>query len=86
MGFAAIVFIVFASVYLLGAILFGISIIIAGVFSWIAALLYMIGSVPASLMSLFPALVGVIGHVVAAVGVFWVGILLWSYSAKKSKQ
>lgn len=83
-GPTGMIFMISAIIYLVGIILFGISIIIAGVFSWIPTLLLMIGFVPATLFTIFPPIVGTVGHLVAAVGIFWFGISLWSFSAKRA--
>ncbi len=83
-GPTGMIFMVSALIYLVGAILFGISVIIAGVFSWIPALLFMIGFVPVTLFAFLPDIVVTIGSIVAGVGIFWFGVSLLSFSAKKA--
>ena len=82
-GPVGMIFTITPVVFLVGVILFGISVIAAGVFSWIAALIYMIGYVPVCLYTLFPPIIQTIGYVVVAAGILWFGISLWSYSVKR---
>ncbi len=83
-GPTGMIFMVSALIYLAGVILFGISVIKAGVFSWIAALLFMIGFVAVTLFAFLPGIAVTIGSVVAGVGIFWFGVSLWSFSAKSA--
>jgi hypothetical protein len=64
-------------IFLLGEILFGISVIRAGVFSKIAAVLYMIGFLPTPLRESYP-LVVFAGSVMSGAGIIWWGLSLWS--------
>jgi len=61
-----------------GEILFGVSVIRAGVFSKIAACLFMIGFVPMTLLGVFPDIIVAIGSVMAGVGIIWWSKSLWS--------
>jgi len=60
--------------FLLGEILFGISVIRAKVFSKIASILFMVGMFFVPLGSVFPESAVVIGSIIAGVGLIW-----WSY-------
>ena len=83
-GAIGMAFLVSVLIYLAGVILFGISVIVARVFSWVPALLLMIGFVPITLSAFMPDIVIHIGGFVAGVGIFWFGVSLWSFSAKRA--
>ena len=57
--------------FLLGEILFGISVIRAKVFSKIAAILFMVGMFFVPLGSVFPENAVVIGSIIAGIGLIW---------------
>ncbi|MEE8592417.1 MAG: hypothetical protein V3T35_13975, partial [Spirochaetia bacterium] len=78
------IFMVSGIIYLAGVILFGISVITARVFSWIAALLFMIGFVLTLLWAFLPDTLMHLGGILAGVGIFWFGASLWSFSAKSA--
>ena len=75
---AGLVYGLSAIIFLVGEILFGISVIRAGVFSKIAAWLFMIGFVPMTLLGVFPVIIVAVGSVMAGVGIIWWGLSLWS--------
>jgi hypothetical protein len=83
-GPVGMIFVITALIYLAGIILFGISVIIARVFSWIAALIVMIGFALTLLFAFLPETLVHIGGIVAGVGIFWFGVSLWSFSAKRA--
>jgi hypothetical protein len=64
--------------FLVGELLFGISIILAGVFSWIAAVLWMIGYLPTPLGNVYPKIV-LLGSILSAIGIAWLSLELWSF-------
>ena len=66
-------------IFLLGEILFGISIILAGVFSTVAAVLWMIGYLPTPLGGAHPKIV-LLGSILSAIGITWLSLELWSFS------
>ena len=65
--------------FLVGEILFGISVIRAGVFSKIAAVIFMVGMIPVGLhlSGIFPEYVVNIGSVLAGFGMIWWSIELY---------
>jgi hypothetical protein len=63
-------------VFLLGEILFGISVIRSGVFSRIAAVLFMIGFLPTTMRQAYPW-VTFAGSVMSGGGIIWWGLQLW---------
>ena len=65
-------------IFLLGEILFGISIILAGVFSTVAAVLWMIGYLPTPLGGAYPKIV-LMGSILSAIGIIWWSLELWSF-------
>jgi hypothetical protein len=65
-------------IFLLGEILFGISIIIAGVFSTVAAVLWMIGFFATPLGNTYPKIV-LLGSILSAIGIMWLSLNLWSF-------
>lgn len=73
------VFAVSGIIFLLGEILFGISVIRAGVFSKIAAILFMLGMIPVALhlTGIFPEYVVNISSVVAGLGLIWWSVELY---------
>jgi hypothetical protein len=66
-------------IFLIGELLFGISVIRAGVFSRIAAVLFMVGLIPVALhlSGVFPESVVVISSIVAGIGLIWWSIELY---------
>jgi hypothetical protein len=68
--------------FLVGEILFAISVMRAGVFSKIAAWLFMIGMVPVPLVDVFPFSIVAVGSVLAGIGIMWWGLSLWSFASK----
>ena len=79
-GPSAPVFVSGLLVFLIGELLFGISVIRAGVFSRVAAVLFMVGLIPVALhlSGIFPETVVVISSVMAGFGLIW-----WSYELNK---
>ncbi len=65
-------------IFLVGEILFGISVIRAGVFPKIAAVLFVVGFIPVPLVEVFPFGIVAAGSVMAGVGIIWLGLSLWS--------
>ena len=63
--------------FLLGEVLFGISVIRARLFSKIASILFMVGMFFVPLGSVFPESVVVIGSIIAGVGIIWWSIELY---------
>jgi len=65
--------------FLIGELLFGISVMRAGVFSKIAAVLFMTGMIPVALdlSGIFPESVVVISSIVAGIGLIWWSISLY---------
>lgn len=66
-----VVAIISGFVFLIGEILFGISVIRANVFSKIASILFMIGMFLVPLGDVFPESAVVIGSIIAGVGLIW---------------
>ncbi|GAB5489197.1 MAG: hypothetical protein Pars2KO_27670 [Parasphingorhabdus sp.] len=66
-------FIAIGTTYLVGAILFGLSVWLRKVFSRPAALLYMAGSIPVALPPLFPENIVSLGGVLIAIALMWWG-------------
>jgi hypothetical protein len=69
-------------IFLVGEILFGISVIRAGLFPKIATALFMIGFVPVPLVEVFPFEVVAVGSVMAGIGIIWWGLSLWSQQGR----
>lgn len=69
-------------VFLIGEILFGISVIRANVFSKIAAVLFMVGMFLVPLVGVFPESVVVIGSLIAGVGLIWWSFDLYRLASK----
>jgi len=80
-GPAGLVAAISGLIFLVGEILFAISVIRAGVFSRIAAWLFMIGFVPVPLVDVFPFSIVAVGSVLAGIGILWWGLSLWSFAA-----
>ena len=70
-------------VFLLGEILFGISVIRAGVYSKIASVLFMVGMFLVPLGGFFPEIAIVIGSIIAGVALVWWGIELYRLSNRE---
>ena len=68
---SGVVAIISGLVFLIGEILFGISVIRANVFSKIASLLFVIGMFLVPLSDVFPESAVVIGSIIAGVGLIW---------------
>ena len=64
-------------IFLVGEILFGISVILAGVLAPIAAVLFMVGFLFTPLRQAYPRIV-VFGSVLSGTGIIWWGVMLWS--------
>ena len=75
---------VFGFVFLLGEILFGISVIRANVYSKIASILFMVGMFLVPLGEVFPESAVVIGSIIAGVGLIWWGIELYRLASSGS--
>ena len=65
-------------IFLLGEILFGISIILAGVFSTVAAVLWMIGYLPTPLGGAYPK-IELRGSTLTENGITWLSLDQWSF-------
>jgi len=68
---------VFGLVFIIGEILFGISVIRAGVFSKIASILFMVGMFLVPLGEVFPESAVVAGSIIAGAGLIWWGMELY---------
>jgi hypothetical protein len=73
-------------IFLVGEILFGVSVLRAGVFSKIAAWLFMIGFVPMTLFELLPDTIVWAGSVLAGAGIIWWGLALWSFASDSTER
>jgi hypothetical protein len=73
--------------FLVGEVLFGISIIRAGVFSKVSAILFMLGMIPVALhlTGIFPEYVVNISSVVAGIGLIWWSIELYRLSGTQAE-
>jgi hypothetical protein len=67
--------------FLIGEILFSISILRAGVFPRAAAWMFMVGFVPMTLIEVLSDEVVAVGSVVAGGGIFWLGASLWRFTS-----
>jgi hypothetical protein len=67
--------------FLVGEILFSISILRAKVFPPAAAWLFMVGFIPMTLIEVLSDEIVAIGSVVAGAGIGWLGVALWRFSA-----
>ncbi|MFC2083247.1 hypothetical protein ACFLSG_04330 [Candidatus Bipolaricaulota bacterium] len=74
-------------IFLLGAILFGFSIILAKVFSKAAAVLFMLGMIPVALhlTGIFPEHVVNISSIVAGIGLIWWSVELMRMSGEQKR-
>ena len=70
--------------FLLGEILFGISVIKANIFSRIASILFMVGMLFVPLGSVFPESAVVIGSIVAGLGLIWWSAELYKLAVNTS--
>lgn len=68
--------------FLIGEILFGISVIRAGKYSKIAAVLFLVGMFTIPLGSIFPEIVVVIGSIIAGVAFIWWGVELYKLAGR----
>lgn len=68
--------IISAFVFLIGEILFGISVLRAGIYSKIAAILFMVGMFLVPMGAVFPEIVVILGSIVAGIGLIWWSIEL----------
>lgn len=66
-----------ALIFIVGEILFGISVILTGVFSTIAAVLFMIGFLATPLRQVYP-IITFIGSILSGSGIIWWSLSLWS--------
>jgi hypothetical protein len=84
-GPSAPVFVGFLLIFLIGEILFGISVIRAEVYSKIAAILFMAGLIPVALhpSNVFPESVVDIGATAAGIGLIWWSINLNRLAGRK---
>jgi hypothetical protein len=66
-------------IFLIGEVLYGISVIRAGVFSKVAAVFFMVGMIPVALhlSGIFPEIVVEISSVVAGIGLIWWSVSLY---------
>ena len=78
------VFAICGLTFIIGEILFGISVIRAGIYSKIAAILFLVGMFTIPLASIFPEVVVVIGSIIAGVGLVWWSIELYKLAGSKS--
>lgn len=74
-GTAMMIIMISGIFFLLGEILFSISVIMAGVFSKIAAVLWMIGFLPTPLGNVYPKIV-LIGSFLSGIGIIWLSLNL----------
>ena len=81
------VFAASGGIFLLGEILFGLSIILAGVFSKIASVLFMLGMIPVALhlTGIFPEYVVNISSIVAGIGLIWWSVELYRRSGGEER-
>ena len=87
-GPSAPVFVVGLLTFLIGELLFGISVIRAGVYSKIAAILFMAGLIPVMLhpTGIFPESIVDIGAAAAGAGLIWWGIELYRLAGDKEEE
>ncbi len=73
--------------FLVGEVLFGISVIRAGVFSKVSAVLFMLGMIPVALhlTGIFPEYVVNISSIVAGIGLIWWSIELYRLSGTQAE-
>ncbi|MFC1997707.1 hypothetical protein ACFLXI_08915 [Chloroflexota bacterium] len=83
-GPTSVVFVISGLTFIIGEILFGISVIRAGVYSKIAAVLFIAGMFPIPLAGIFPESVVVTGSITAGVGLVWWGFELYRLANSKS--
>lgn len=77
-GTGMMIIMVSGLVFIVGELLFGISVILAGAFSTIAAVLWMIGFLPTPLGGAYPKVV-LLGSILSAIGIIWWSLELWSF-------
>jgi len=77
-GTAMMIIMISGIFFMIGEILFSISVIIAGVFSTIAAVLWMIGFLPTPLGNAYPKIV-LVGSYLSAIGIIWMSLNLWGF-------
>jgi hypothetical protein len=84
-GSSAPVFVISLLTFLVGEILFGISVIRAGIYSKIAAVLFMAGLIPIALhpTGVFPESVVDLAAAAAGIGLIWWGIELYRLAGDK---
>jgi len=73
--------------FLVGEVLFGISVILAGVFSKVSAILFMLGLIPVSLhlTGIFPEYVVNISSVIAGIGLIWWSVELYTQAGSQAE-
>jgi hypothetical protein len=76
-GPAGVVAMISGLTFLIGELLFGISVIRANVFSKVAAVFFMVGMFLVPLVGVFPEGVVVLGSIIAGVGLLWWSIELY---------
>ena len=81
-GPTGVVYIISGLTFLIGEILFGISVIRAGQYSKLAAILFLVGMFTIPLGSVFPEIVVVIGSIIAGVGLIWWGVELYKLAGR----
>lgn len=82
---AGVVALISGLTFLIGEILFGISVIRANVFSKIASVLFMVGMFLVPLGEIFPEAAVVAGSIIAGVGLIWWGIELYRLADNELK-
>jgi hypothetical protein len=80
------VFAVSGLTFLVGEVLFGISVIRAGVFSKVSAILFMLGMIPVALhlTGIFPEYVVNISSVIAGIGLIWWSVELYTLAGSQA--
>ena len=72
------VFLAIGVIFIIGVVLFGVTMLRAALMPRVATVLFMVGFVPFALSPFFPTIVISVTQVIAAVGVTWMGWALWS--------
>ncbi|MET8991433.1 hypothetical protein ABZW49_38785 [Nonomuraea wenchangensis] len=77
-GMTGTAFLVTSAVLVVGVVVFGVAAVRSGMMPVVAVVLYVAGMLPGSLRNLVPVPVYLGGLVVAAAGVVWMSVRLWS--------
>ncbi|GAA2210046.1 hypothetical protein GCM10009850_055050 [Nonomuraea monospora] len=77
-------FLVTSAVLLVGVVTFGAAAVRSGVMPVVGVVLYVVGMVPGSLRNLVPEAVYLGGLVMAAVGVAWMAVRLWTTAEEEA--